>query len=347
MDSLKSIPSEYSIFKKKICLLGGQELIKNEFQRKMSSSCLSIQNKNNIGVNLSKVDLIHENHYIFEYYLWNIHCGKEKAFIRGTYYPGTEAVIVLISENKVDQIFSYFNEIKANLPVVNLVFSIVLKDRTIEDIEQTYFKNQKFKNFRKEENIIISKTLSPKQIFGQISTFLLDNIKQNKTRDNFAIAYTPFNIIVNNKQIDYSCDEYYESSYISSYSRRINTSSLKKVLEKLDIEINDKNPDYINIFNDNFGTFSIFLRNGNVYFSPINCQGCKDKRCVKSGKKKYFICITNKTKGWSNIRGLDQKELLILSKIITLMDADKNNLPESILDQINKISYCPKEKSKM
>ena len=60
--------------------------------------------------------------------------------------------------------------------------------------------------------------------------------------------------------------------------------------------------------------------------------------------KKHFICITNATKGWSNIKGLSQKELLVLSKILILIDANKDNIPESILDQINKISYCSKEK---
>ena len=104
-------------FKKKICLLGSLEDIKDEFQEKSSDSCLPFDNKLNIGVNISRADFLYKNDVKFDYFLWNIDCDQEKAFLRTTFYPGAEAIIIFVSENNVQQIYHYFNEIKLQVLV--------------------------------------------------------------------------------------------------------------------------------------------------------------------------------------------------------------------------------------
>ena len=56
MSSLESPLQENYVLKKKICVLGGVEDYKDEFQKELSSNALPIENKRNIGVNISKID---------------------------------------------------------------------------------------------------------------------------------------------------------------------------------------------------------------------------------------------------------------------------------------------------
>lgn len=343
MSSLENILSNNITYKRKICLLGGQEDIKNAFQRKVSYYSLSFQNKINLGVNFSKIEFSYEDNYLFEFYLWNIDCGKEKAFLRGTFYSGAENIIIFISENKVEQILKYYNEIKNRIPVLNLVFCIILKNKSIEDIKGAYLENSDFKKFLKEEEIDFSNISNLNQIFHQISAFFLYKLENKKNRDNLVINFVPLSILADKTKIIYSCSEYYESNYQNSYNHRINTKLLRDLLYKLDIKVPINDFDFFNIFNKNFGTFSIFLRNGNVYFLPLKCQKCKNKKCLRIKKKTNFICISASTQGWSNIKGIQQNDLLLLSKIITLKNATEKDLPKPVLDQINKISLCPKD----
>lgn len=345
MNSLKS-DIKKAFFKKKICLLGGLEEIKNKVQNILSSSTLSMENKKNIGVNISKVDLIISQNQNFEYFLWNINCSHEKAFLRTTFYTGAEVCIVLISENKVEQILQYFQEITTRIPVVTIIFCIILNNRTEEDIQQVYFNTASFEERISSEELEIKTISHPKEIFTQISDFFLRKVKFNDYDDNFVIDFISIDELLGKEITSYECDDYYEpTSGISSGHYRINTKALKKYLYKMNIDYTEIDPEWININNENFGTFSVFLRNGNIYYTPKSCENCKDKKCLKKRQTENYICIEARSKGWSNIKDLDQKELLVLSKILLLNHADEKGLPPSILEQINKYRECLKYNS--
>ncbi len=328
-------------YKKKICLIGGLEHIKDKFQEKVSDRSLSLDNKKTIGVNISKFT----DHQHFDYFLWNIYCGIEKSFIRSTYYSGAEAVIVLISEDNVEQILQYYREIVTRLPVITIIFCIVLKYKTIPEITSAYFNTKSFNTLFRSQRFRIHEIEQPDQIFSQIRSAFLEDITNGEFNDNFIINFISLEKIVENGrgEIPYICDKYVEPAYDqSTSSRRLNTDILKYYLTKLALPFEFIDSDWIVINNETFGDFSIFLRNGEVYLTPHQCLKCEEKDCPKKKRTRNFICIQAETKGWSNVRGLYQKELLVLSKIITLKNANKHNLPKSILSQIENILPCVK-----
>ena len=112
----------------------------------------------------------------------------------------------------------------------------------------------------------------------------------------------------------------------------------------MDLGIDFESLNWIKIYNENFGTFSIYLKNGKVYYFPEICKNCKDKRCPKFRKAPYFICIeAEESKGWTNINGFTHVELLILTKILALKEGNERNLPKSVIKQIRNINICEKK----
>ena len=340
MSSSKTLLTFESEFKFKICLLGGIENIKNEFQKIVSSGRLPIKNKQNIGVNISKIDFNYHSH-TFGFYLWNINCSQRWTFLRTNYYNGSEAIIVLISETKINQIKQYLEEIKSRLPVIQIIFCVILEKCTKDEIIAKHLKSKKFKSLIKSNNIKINDILTPSEIFQQICSKFMIKKDTNEESDNFIINFIQSKALFNQQTLVDECNDYYEP--IESFSginlnQRINTKIITNYLSELGFKIEDDSDDYLKIKNKKFGTFSIFLKNGKVNLLPIICQKCKHKNCSKYNKK-FFVCIEQKTKGWSN-DNLGQPELLLLSKIIALKSGI---LPFSVMKQITKINICLKD----
>ncbi|TFF87591.1 MAG: hypothetical protein EU550_02940, partial [Promethearchaeota archaeon] len=172
-------------YKKKLCLLGGLESLKDEFQRKLSSNCLSIEHKNNIGVSISTIDYSDNLNYNFNYFLWNIDCGNNRSFIRTTFYTGAESLIVFISEENVEQIMSYLHEIKFRMPVITLIFCIFLKNHSIKEIIDTYFITEEFQHILTNNDFKIKYIDKPHKIFKQISSLFIKKVKKNEFQDNY------------------------------------------------------------------------------------------------------------------------------------------------------------------
>jgi hypothetical protein len=333
--------SEKSTYKKKVVLLGGLESLKDEFQRKVSSNFLSIEHKKNIGVSISTIDYYESKKTQFNYFLWNIDCGISRSFIRTTFYTGAEAIIVFISEDKVPQILPYFNEIKFRMPVITLIFCIILKDQTTKKIIDTYFRRGEFETIFADNDFRFKYIKNPNKIFKQVSSSFLEKVKTNELKDNFIINFIPFEILVEDLKVNTSCNDYFEPNReLVSSTTRLNVEKIKQYINQLGIEVDHNHPDWVRIHSKNFGIFSVFLRNGSVYLSPKNCLNCKSKRCLKSKKIQHFICIESENDGWTNVKGLEKKELLVISKILALREATIYNLPKSILKQINKIKKC-------
>ena len=347
MSSLESPLQEKFVLKKKICVLGGCENYKDEFQKELSSNALPIENKQNIGVNISKIDFSFKRDENYEFLLWNIDCRQQRAFLRTIFYNGAEAIIILISETKVDQILYYLDEIQARIPSITLVFCIILEQFTKEEIIDRHFINEDFKSKIKSYNIEINEISKPSDILNQICTTFLKNDNYYELDNACIIDFIPLNFLFVHSDISDECNDYYEpetrNNRIIQY---INTEKIVKYILNLRLDVQFESDNRLKIENEEFGTFSLYLKNGNVYYFPKICEKCKEKNCSKLRKAPFFICIeAGESAGWTNINGFAQSELLILTKILALKEGNKNNLPRSVLKQINRINTCEKIKN--
>ncbi|MFW9881059.1 MAG: hypothetical protein ACFFG0_48975 [Candidatus Thorarchaeota archaeon] len=344
MNSLEIPLKENYFFKKKIVLLGGLENYKNEFQKLLSSNSLPIDNKGNIGVNISKIDFSYKKYEKFEFLLWNIDCRESRAYLRTIFYKGAEAIIIFISETKVDQILQYFKEIQRRLSSITLIFCIVLEKLTKNEIISKYFKNKDLTSIIKSNNIQIKDIYEASEVLNQICSISLKK-RINKEMENVHfIDFIPLGLLFVHSEIIDECNDYFEPEIRSeSIKQIINTEQLNSYLLKLKLNVKFESVNWLKFKNKKFGTFSIYLKNGNVYLFPKICEKCKKSRCLKLKKAPFFICIeAGESMGWTNINGLYQPELLILAKILALIEGNENNLPRSILKQIRNINYCEK-----
>lgn len=346
MSSLESPLQEKFVLKKKLCILGGMENYKDEFQKELSSNALSMENKRNIGVNISKIDFPFKKNEKFEFLLWNIDCRQQRAYLRTIFYNGAEAIIILISESKVDQILHYLDEIQARIPSITLVFCIILEQFTKDEIIYRHFINQDFKSKIKSYNIQINEISEPSDILNQICTTFLKRDKYKELDNAYIIDFIPLNFLFVHSDVSDECNDYYEpETRNNKIVQYINTETLVNYILNLRLDVQFESDIWVKIENEVFGTFSIYLKNGNVYYSPRICEICKEKKCSKLKKAPFFICIeAGESAGWTNINGLDQSELLILTKILALKEANENNLPISVLKQIDNINTCEKIK---
>ncbi len=344
-------PIEYYL-KKKICLLGGTELYKNEFQKKISSNCLPLENKENIGVNISRIEYFYQltkKHQKFEFLLWNIDCRQRRSFLRTIFYNGAEVMLVFISDTKIEQIYHYFSEIRLRMPAITIIFCVILEKFSKEEIINAQFENEDFRFLVKNNNIQINEISEPFEILDQICSICLNKIKNKEIENCYIINLIPLQSLLNHSGVKDNCNDYYEPQpHDEKIKKKINTNALTNFLSKIGIKVEDKSQNWIRIKNKNFGTFSIYLKNGNVYYFPIVCEKCKDKKCLTYKKAPFFICIEAESgsHGWSNIKGFNQDELLILSKIFAILEGNEKTLPKSVLKQIKRVNICNKLKLK-
>jgi len=342
LNSYETLETYQFYFKKKIVILGGQEKIKDEFQKCLSSSCLPIENKQNIGVNISKIDYFYKPKQKFEYLLWNIDCGQRRAFLRTVFYSGADAIIIFISETKIDQIRQYFDELQSKIPEIPLIFCIILEKRSKKEIIYSYFINEEFSSIIKENSFKIDEITDPIEILNQVSSIFKKKVKNKELENRFFIDFISLTSLFGHRGIRDECNEYYEpETHTLRISQIINTDLLSKYLQKIDLAIDFDYLNWIKIKNKIFGTFSIYLKNGNVYYFPKVCEKCKDKNCSKFKKAPYYICIeAGDSNGWTNIKGFNQNELLILTKVFALKEGDEKSLPKSVIKKIKNINIC-------
>ena len=342
MNSLQTPLLSNPLIKKKICMLGGTENYKDEFQKKLSSNSLPLENKRNIGVNISKIDFSFKNYLKFEFLLWNIDCRQQRAYLRTLFYNGAEAIIIFISETRVNQILNYFDEINARFPSITIIFCIILENFTREDIYIRYFKNEDFNSIIKSNNISINEISEPLDIMDQICSIILKRNKYKEMDNAYIIDFIPLELLFVNSEISDECNDYFEpESRNIDIAQTINTELLIDYILKLKLKVLFESNYWLKIENKEFGKFSIYIKNGNVYYYPKICEKCKDNKCLKLKKAPFFICIeAEDSPGWTNINGFEQNDLLILAKILALLEGNEETLPKSVVKQIKKLNTC-------
>ncbi len=349
MHSYETLEPIKVYMKKKICILGGYENYKDEFQKRMSSNCLPIENKHNIGVNISKIDFFYKFNQKFEFLLWNIDCGQNRAFLRKTFYSGADAIIFFVSEEKISQIKQYVDEIQHISPEISLVFCVILENLSQKDIIDSYFNSEAFVSITLDHKIETFEISDQTEMFKQISSLFLQRIKEKEMESKIIIDFIHIDSLFGHSVIRDECNDYYEPEThdLNSNQQPINLELLNTYIQSLDLEIEYDSPNWIKIINKNFGKFSLFLKNGKVYYFPEICEKCKDKKCSKFKNSPYFICIeAGESSGWTNIIGFNQNELLILAKILALKEGNEKNLPHSVIKQIKNINQCERRKKK-
>jgi hypothetical protein len=333
--------------KKKVCILGGFENYKDEFQKRISTNCLPIENKHSIGVNISKVDYFSKSNQKFEFLLWNIDCSQNRAFLRNTFYSGADAIIFFVSEEKIDQIKQYFDEIRSLSSEIFLVFCVILENHSSDDIKNSYFKSQDFLSITFDSEIETNEISNQSEIFKQLSYMFLEKYKEKELESKIIINFIHLDTLFGHSVIRDECNDYYEPEIhdLKSSQQVINIDLLNNYILSLNLDIEYESLNWIKINNIKFGSFSLYINNGKVYYFPEICRNCGDENCSKFKSAPYFICIeAGESSGWTNIEGINQNELLILAKIIALKDGNEKNLPNSILKQLKNFNRCEKRK---
>ena len=331
-------------FKIKICLLGGTELYKNEFQKKISSECLPMENKQFIGVNIGRLNYNYKKEKDFEFNLWNIDCNQNWAFLRTTYYRGAEAIIIFISELKMDQIHHYLSEIKKRMHTITIIFCVLLERFTKQDIVTTYFHEQEFNNIFYSNDIKLEEISEPSKILDLVCSAFLEKRENQGPFDNFIINFIPIRDLIQNgddfiKHNDI-CRDYFEPEYNYfgiNQEKRINLPLIKRIISKFDDPLLIPYSDHVKIKHERFGTFLLNLKDGKLYLTPKKCEECQNQNCLTLKDAPYYVCIQQENSGWSNVKGIEQPELLIMSKIYAICN---DLLPNKVVKRIKKINTC-------
>lgn len=347
MHSYETLEPIQVYIKKKVCILGGYENYKDEFQKRISSNCLPMETKHNIGVNISKIEFLYNLDQKIEYLLWNIDCNQNRAFLRRTFYSGADAIIFFVSEERLNQIKQYFDEMQTMSSDIFLVFCVILENLSQKDIIRSYFNSEEFTSMTLDYEIKTYEISNQSEIFNQLSSMFMKKIKEKELESKIIINFIYLDSLFGHSVIRDDCNDYYEPviSSLKSNNQIVNIDLLNNYIQRTDLDIEYESLNWIKINNKSFGTFLLYIKNGKVYYFPEICEKCKNKKCSKFKSAPYFICIeAGESSGWSNVKGFNQNELLILSKIIALKEGNDKNLPYSVIKQIKNINQCEKRR---
>ncbi len=311
-----------------MALLGPEESFKSAFRNKISTGNLSDHNKAIIGVTIGglKVEtnrissLPRANVYIS---LWDIDCSTRFSMFRTDYYRGSEAIIVILDENTLEQAGHYYSEILQHNPFISLCM-LVLHEGDNPNISR----DLNDPALRQFERVHVHQ---PLEALNWILEKFYHKINDNLKQDSFGILFLPKASLLGTNPPAFRYREYacpIEHSDELNPHRRLNCSCLAHFIEKLGFPVHGASA----LVTNKFGDFAVSLREGNIQFTPRRCLRCK-QRCQQNDP----ICIIASSKGFSSIPELTQAELIVLAKILALQDAD---LPDHVLKQISRIDKC-------
>ncbi len=334
LTTICDIPRSVGEYKIKMALLGPEESFKSAFRNKISTGNLSDHNKAIIGVTIGglKVETTHisslalANVYVS---MWDIDCSTRFSMFRTQYYRGSEAIIVILDENTLEQVKPYYNEILQHNPAISLCI-IVLHDGD-RAAEIDYELNEP--ELRQFERVHIHQ---PQEALQWILEKFYLKINQNIKQDSFGILFLPKAALFGTNPlvlhyVEYACPiEHFDEL---NPHVRLNSAGLAHFVEKLGFPVDGLST----IISNKFGDFTVSLREGNIQYTPRRCLRCK-QRCTQNEP----ICIVASSKGFSSIPGMTQAELIVVAKILALQDGD---LPDHVLKQMSRIDKCPARSS--
>ncbi len=319
-----------------MALLGPEESFKSAFRNKISTGNLSDHNKAIIGVTIGglKVEtnrissLPRANIYVS---LWDIDCSIRFSMFRTQYYRGSEAIIVILDENTLEQAGPYCTEILQHNPSISICM-ILLHDGNASEIDH----DLNDPALRQFERVHIHQ---PQDALTWILDKFYFKINENFKQDSFGILFLPKSSLVGTNTLvlhygEYACPIDHVDELNPHW--RLNSSCLEHFIEKLGFPVHSSTTTITN----KFGDFTVSLREGNIQYTPRRCLRCTQKqKCQQT----QGICIVASSKGFSSNPELTQAELLVVAKIFALQDGD---LPDHVLKQISRIEKCPARSSR-
>jgi hypothetical protein len=318
-----------SEFKFKVALLGAEESYKSAFREEVSSGSLSNQNKEIIGVTISGLKFeslaISDNRVANLYIsLWDLACSDRFSMFRASYYRGSEAIIIILDENTLDQAEYYYEEVLRHSPSLSLAIVVLHDDAEMEDLQ----KDLRGLPFHQFEQVHARRA---QDVISWIVDKFRNKLLDNRRRDNFAFFFLPRRALIPNDDqiphyLEYACP--IENFDELNPQKRINFTPVARLLEKLDVLVKHESAFVAN----KFGMFELSLRDSSVLFTPRQCLECKSKCTLRE-----YICIIASTKGFSSQSDLSQAELLVIAKALALQD---EALPDHVLKQIGRVTKC-------
>jgi hypothetical protein len=327
-------PRPVGEYKIKMALLGPEESCKSAFRNKISTGNLSDHNKAIIGVTIGglKVEtnrissLPQANVYIS---LWDIDCSTRFSMFRTQYYRGSEAIIVILDENTLEQAGPYCTEILQHNPSISLCMIVLHEGDDAHDIDR----DLNDPALRQFERVHVHQ---PREALTWILEKFYHKINDMIKQDSFGILFLPRTSLLGTnppalRYLEYACPiEHFDEL---NPHRRLNSTCLERFIEKLGFPVHSSST----IIANKFGNFTVSLREGNIQFTPRRCLRCK-QRCQQN----EYICIVASSKGFSSIPEMTQAELLVVAKIMALQDGE---LPDHVLKQITRLDKCPARSS--
>ncbi len=329
MTTICDTPRPVGEYKIKMALLGPEESFKSAFRNQISTGNLSEHTKTIIGVTIGGLmvetnrisSLPRANVYVS---LWDIDCSTRFSMFRTLYYRGSEAIIVILDENTLEQAKPYCSEILQHNPSISLCM-IVLHEGDADNVAREL----NDPNLRQFERVHVH---DPQDALKWILDKFYLKINKNLRQDSFGILFLPKASLLGTnhpelRYVEYACP--IEHSDDVNPHRRLNSPCLERFIEKLGFPVHDGST----VVTNKFGNFTVSLREGNIQFTPRRCLRCK-QRCQQN----EFICIIASSKGFSSNPEMTQAELLVVAKILALQDGD---LPDHVMKQITRIDKCP------
>src|SRR5271157_3639600 len=318
-----------SEFKFKVALLGAEESYKSAFREQVASGSLSNHNKDIIGVTISGLKLEGTpiadgrvaNLYIS---LWDLECSDRFSMFRTSYYRGSEAIIVILDENTLDQAEYYYEEVLRHSPSLSLAIVILHDGTEIENLRSDLHSLP----FNQFEQVHARRS---QEIISWVVDKFRQKLQDNRRRDNFAFFFLPRDALIQDPTLvphylDYACPV--ENFDELNPQKRINFMPVSRLLDKFNIIVRNESAFVAN----KFGTFEVSLRDSSVLFTPRQCIDCMSKCTMRE-----YICIIASTKGFSTQSEFSQAELIVLAKVLALQD---EALPEHVLKQIGRVTKC-------
>jgi hypothetical protein len=285
----------------KVLVVGPREEVKDRFLLSMGPDSYFLECfKSIVGVSL-QVNVVSVRGKVVRVQIWDVYDSPPFKAMFHHYSRGAYGAIVLLTERVereapkyIEEIYKYCGEIP--------VLVIIVDEKDPQEIALEYrdsFIEDSAKSLEILSERIFDRKVEP--VYLRLSYSALPPYSQLLSRRRLENLTTiPLNVPV-----------------------------VKEILEAMGFKA--KNDEII--LKNEKATFTVDLRNGEVYAEPAQCENC-DRDCVKKEK----VCMVLATSGWSSSPDISQADLLLISKIYAIAN---NEIPPEVQEKINEILKCP------
>ncbi|WXG42401.1 MAG: hypothetical protein WED07_02925 [Candidatus Freyarchaeum deiterrae] len=290
----------------KVLVVGPREEVKDRFLLSMGPDSYFLECfKSIVGVSL-QVNVVNVRGKMVKVQIWDVYDSPPFKAMFHHYSKGAYGAIVLLTERGEHEAPKYISEIYkycGEIPVL----VIIVDEKDPHEIALEY-------GDRSIEEPAKSLEIISKRIFDREIEPVYLRLSYN--------ALPPYSQLLNHRRLD------------NLTTIPLNVPLVKEILETMGFKAEN---DEIILKNEK-ATFTVDLRNGEVYMEPAQCENC-ERDCVKKEK----VCMVLATSGWSSSPDISQADLLLISKVYAIAN---NEIPQEVQEKIYEILNCPNKNSK-